>query len=93
MNMYRTVDPQGLIHAFAGTGATGFSGDGGPATTATMDTGIAAVAADQLGNVYIGDSWNHRIRRIDDSGIIQTIAGNGHEGNDGDLRLGQLTHP
>jgi hypothetical protein len=84
MNMYRMIDPKGIIHVFAGTGAIGFSGDGLRATEATMDTGIAAVGADRAGNVYIGDSWNHRIRRIDPSGIITTVAGNGLEGTGGD---------
>ena len=86
MNMYRMIDPEGIIHAFAGTGAKGFSGDGLRATDATMDTAIAAVGADHAGNVYIGDSWNHRVRRIDPSGIITTVAGNGHQGTSGDGR-------
>ncbi len=83
-NMYRTIDPKGIIHAFAGTGATGFSGDDGRAIDATMNTAIAAVGADAAGMVYVGDSWNHRIRRIDPNGIITTFVGNGTQGELGD---------
>ena len=62
----------------------GFGGDGGPAKNATLNY-AAAVAADAEGNLYIADTINHRIRRVDAStGLISTIAGNGVNGFSGD---------
>ncbi len=72
----RKVNTSGLITTVAGTGTTGFSGDGGPATNATFYN-PSDVATDALGNVFIADMNNHRVRKIDASGIITTIAGNG----------------
>ncbi|HYC59302.1 MAG TPA: IPT/TIG domain-containing protein [Thermoanaerobaculia bacterium] len=69
----------GRISTFAGNGAVGFSGDGGPATQASFDFGIrsidaGALALDPQGNVYIADAGNGRIRKIDrNSGIINTF--------------------
>ena len=79
----RRVGPDGVITTFAGSGARGFSGDGGPATKADMNlpTGLAV---DTSGVVYIADSDNHRIRRVDLNGIITTFAGNGTQGFSGD---------
>lgn len=72
----RLVDmTTGIISTFAGTGANrGFSGDGGPATSALLDE-PHDVAADDLGNVFIADTNNQCIRMVDASGIITTIAG------------------
>ena len=84
LNRYRTIDPAGDIHAFAGTGTPGFSGDGGPATKATFSTEIVGEAADRVGNVYLGDHINFRIRKVDPTGIITTVAGSGAEGYSGD---------
>ncbi|MBL1263404.1 PKD domain-containing protein [Methylomicrobium sp. RS1] len=79
----RRVDPNGIITTVAGNGTGGFSGDGGPATQAQLKNpwGIA-VAAD--GSLYISDSDNNRIRRVDPNGIITTLAGNGTYGFGGD---------
>jgi sugar lactone lactonase YvrE len=67
----------GVITTVAGTGTSGFSGDGGPATSATLNS-PAGVTVDTVGNLYIADSDNQRIRKVDAStGIITTIAGNG----------------
>ena len=67
---------QGLVTAVAGNGSIGFSGDGGPATSATL--GLPnGLAADSAGNFYIVDAINNRIRKVDTSGIIRTVAGNG----------------
>ena len=77
------IDPNGILTTLAGTGTAGFSGDGGPANAARLQF-PAGAAVDAAGNVYIADSWNHRIRRVDTSGIITTIAGTGVLGNDGD---------
>ena len=77
----RKVDTSGIITTFAGTGTAGFSGDGGPATAAEVEpSGIGVF--DKFGNAYIDN--NNRIRRIDTSGIITTVAGNGIAGYSGD---------
>ena len=77
------VGADGLIRTFAGNGVAGFSGDGGPANTAQLDTPLRlALGAD--GSVYLADFNNHRIRRIDGSGTITTVAGTGVPGNAGD---------
>lgn len=80
----RRVDlTTGIITTVAGTGQQGFSGDGGPATEATLSY-PSGVALDALGNLYIADSQNHRIRKVDVNGIITTVAGNGARGFSGD---------
>ena len=75
----RKVDLAGTITTIAGTGERGFSGDGGPATAARISI-VSSLAADTVGNVYVADRDNHRIRRIDPSGTITTVAGNGERG-------------
>lgn len=80
----------GTIHTVAGTGITGYSGDGGPATAAEL-TGIFDVAIDQNRNLYIADYSNNRIRKVDSSGIITTVAGNGTGGFNGDGGQASLT--
>ena len=73
-----------IITTVAGNGTGGFSGDGGPATSAMLND-IDGMAADGLGNLYIVDSSNGRIRRVDKAtGIITTVAGNGSTGYAGD---------
>ncbi len=73
----RSIDTAGMIATFAGTGAYNYSGDGGPAQMAGISTSPDTVA-DAKGNLYIADSGNGVIRRIDGlTGIITTIAGNG----------------
>jgi RHS repeat-associated protein len=81
-NRIRKVDPSGIITTVAGTGTPGFSGDGGPATQAQFDT-PCGIAVDALGNLYISD-YNSRIRKVDTSGIITTIVGNGNWDYSGD---------
>jgi hypothetical protein len=74
----------GLITTIAGTGVAGFSGDNGPADSAELDV-PQGIAIDNLGNIYISDALNRRIRKISaTSGIITTIAGTGLLGNTGD---------
>ena len=77
------VDPQGIITTVAGNGKAGYSGDGGPATLASLNwpKGLA-IAAD--GALYIADFGNNRIRRVDPKGTITTVAGNGKGGFSGD---------
>lgn len=72
----RKIDAEGTITTIAGTGERGFSGDGGPATAAQLD-GARSIAVDSIGNVYIADYYNHRVRKIDVSGVIMTFAGTG----------------
>lgn len=80
----RRVDAAGVITSIAGNGEAGFSGDGGPAIGATLDS-PEGIALDQEGNVFIADVFNHRIRRVDArTGAISTIAGNGSRGFSGD---------
>ena len=77
----RRVDAiTGYITTFAGNGTAGFSGDGGPATSACLNLSIwnAGISLDSAGNLFIADSGNVRIRRVDAAtGIITTVAGGG----------------
>lgn len=81
----RRVDmATGGITTLAGNGKQGFSGDGGPASSASLHS-PAGVAVDPEGNVFIADSGNHKIRKIDArTGVIITVAGNGEAGFAGD---------
>jgi len=72
----RKVDRSGAITTLAGTGVAGFSGDGGPAAQAELASPYG-VAADILGNVYIADLGNARVRRVGLDGNITTVAGGG----------------
>jgi len=82
-NRIREINTSGIITTIAGTGAAGYGGDGAAAIFATLNhpTGIAA---DEYGNLYIADEYNNRIRKIDVTGKITTVAGNGTVGNGGD---------
>jgi len=99
-NVIRKVDPSGIITTVAGTGTAGFSGDGGPATEAQLN-GPRGVTLDGAGNIYIADKFNERIRKIDPTGTITTIAGNGLHGglnnqpygDDGPATAASLTYP
>jgi uncharacterized protein (TIGR03437 family) len=81
------VTPSGVVTTIAGTGAIGSSGDGGPATSATLSW-PEGVAVDNAGNVIVADTQNSRVRRITPAGIITTIAGTGLDGFSGDGGLG-----
>jgi sugar lactone lactonase YvrE len=74
----RKVTPTGAITTVAGNGKTGFSGDGGPATSAQLNEPMG-VAIDAAGNLFIADTANQRIRKVT-AGVITTIAGNGIAG-------------
>ena len=73
----RRVDGAGVLTTVAGTGVQGFSGDDGLATAARLDS-PAGVAVDAAGNLYIADSHNQRVRRVDaGTGVMTTVAGTG----------------
>jgi sugar lactone lactonase YvrE len=93
-NRIRKVDTGGTITTFAGTGTASFSGDNGPATSATIRA-PQALTMDNSGNFYIADTTNHRIRKIS-AGIITTLSGTGSAGYGGDggvATSGQLSTP
>jgi hypothetical protein len=82
-NNYRIrLVTDGRISTFAGTGSSGFGGDGGPATGAKLQNPFDVAVYG--GAVFIGDTWNHRIRRVDGNGTITTYAGSGYPGFSGD---------
>ena len=79
----RRVAPDGEISTWAGTGSAGFNGDGVLAIHAMLNTPYG-ITVDQIGNVYVADSENHRIRKISSDGFITTVAGIGTPGFSGD---------
>jgi len=86
-NRVRRVDAvTGIISTVAGNGTMGFSGDGGPATSASLNLSIfGGIALDAEGNLFIADCYNNRIRRVDAAtGIITTVAGTGDPSSRGD---------
>ncbi|MFE7622557.1 RICIN domain-containing protein [Streptomyces sp. NPDC057509] len=91
----RKVKPDGNISTIAGTGSAKFSGDGGPAAEAALNTPFAVVA-DSTGALYIADYGNHAVRKITADGGISTVAGTGTGGVDGDngpAAAAQLKNP
>jgi uncharacterized protein (TIGR03437 family) len=79
----RKVAANGVITTVAGSGAAGYSGDGGPAAGAQLNTPLG-IAMDGGGNLYVADCHNQRIRKISSGGTITTVAGNGSMGYAGD---------
>lgn len=77
------LDAGGTLTLVAGNSKPGFSGDGGPATNALLNS-PQGLAVDAAGNVYIADSGNNRVRKVSPSGVITTVAGNGSPGLSGD---------
>ena len=82
-NRIRKVSANGIITTVAGNGSTGFAGDGGPATSASLSQ-PGGVTVDVSGNLFIADTLNNRIRKVSANGIITTVAGNGSVGFAGD---------
>jgi len=81
----------GVITTFAGTGTAGFNGDGGLATSSTVNFS-QGIAVDSQGVVYIADTSNYRVRKITLDGIIATIAGDGVSGATQDNAVATSTH-
>ncbi len=82
-NRVRMVNTAGIISTVAGNGYAGFTGDGGPATAAEIMSPYG-VCTDALGNIFIDDALNNRVREINSLGIISTLAGNDSAGFSGD---------
>jgi len=82
-NRVRVISPDGTITTFAGTGETGYAGDGGVASQAVLNS-PQGLAVDAEGNLYVTDSNNERVRKIDLEDVITTIAGDGAQGYSGD---------
>jgi uncharacterized protein (TIGR03437 family) len=89
-NRVRKVTTSGNIVTIAGNGKQGFAGDGGPATSAMLNN-PHGVGVDSAGNVYIADTNNFRVRKVDPSGVIATVAGNGQVSNTKDGVAGTST--
>jgi RHS repeat-associated protein len=91
----RKVDKSGIVTTVAGSGSYDYSGDGGRATDGGLEWPFE-VAVDFAGNLYIADENAHRIRKVDTSGIITTIAGDGnsdYSGDGGPATLASLSWP
>ncbi|HTA83119.1 MAG TPA: NHL repeat-containing protein [Bacteroidia bacterium] len=87
-NRIQKLGSDGAISTIAGNGKVGYTGDGGPGTSASLKHPMS-VTADAWGNIYIADAGNNCIRKINAKGIITTIAGTGEAGYTGDK--GQAT--
>ena len=88
-NRIRKVDTNGIITTFAGNNSQGYSGDGALANQAQINTPFG-VATDNMGNIYIAEYGSNVIRKVDTTGIISTIVGNGNRGYSGDGGLAIL---
>lgn len=94
-NIIRKVNTSGIISTIAGTISAGFGGDGGQASLAQMAYPSNTII-DAIGNIYVSDTYNYRIRKISTTGIISTIAGNGtlgYSGDGGQATLAELYYP
>lgn len=94
-NRIRKVDTGGIITTVAGTNSLGFSGDGGPAMTARLNS-PSSVAVDASGNLFIADYGNNRIRKVNTNGVITTVAGtnsSGFSGDGGTATIARLNSP
>lgn len=94
-NRVRRIDPSGTITTVAGTGKEGYSGDNGPAALASLNHPLG-VAVDSQGGIYIADSANHCVRKVDQAGIVRAYVGTGEAGYSGDggpATKAQLDYP
>jgi uncharacterized protein (TIGR03437 family) len=93
--LIRRISAKGVITSFAGNGTSGYSGDGGPASAAQLST-VHGLAVDAAGNLYISDTANAVIRKVDLNGNITTFAGTGvrgYTGNFGPAINAEFTSP
>lgn len=92
----RKISSAGIITTVAGTGSCGYNGDGIPATDAQLND-PGGIAVDTLGNIFIGDGYNNRVRKVDvNTGTISTITGNGsptHTGDGGNAAFATVWNP
>ena len=94
-DVIRKVSTNGIITTVAGNTTWDYSGDGGAATNASLNY-PGGVAVDVSGNLFIADTYNHRIRRVNTNGIITTVAGNGtvaYSGDGGAATNASLDYP
>jgi sugar lactone lactonase YvrE len=82
-NRIRKISVNGIITTIAGNGNAGYSGDGGSATSASLND-PAYISIDAFGSLYIADARNHCVRKVSAEGVISTVAGNGSDGYSGD---------
>lgn len=93
--LIRKVSPTGVVTTIAGSGRVGYADGLGSAASFWYPKGVAV---DSSGNVYVADSWNHRIRKISPSGVVSTLAGSGESGefggyNDGFGTVASFNNP
>lgn len=91
----RKISPSGIVSTIAGTGVASYSGDGGPATAAALNSPVA-LALDIAGNLYFSDRGNNRIRKVSTTGVITTIAGTGaatYTGDGGAATAATINYP
>jgi sugar lactone lactonase YvrE len=94
-NVVRKVNTSGIISTVVGTSAAGYTGDGGPATQATLYH-PRGLTRDAAGNLYVSDYLNHAIRKVNTSGVISTIVGGngpGYTGDGGQATSARLNKP
>ncbi len=96
-NRVRKVNPAGIISTYSGNGTPGYTGDGGPATGAMLNN-PQGIVLDATGNLYIADTGNNVLRKVDTAGVISTIAGSpigtaGYSGDGASATLALLTAP
>lgn len=94
-NVVREITTNGNIELVAGNGSEGYTGDGGPATNAELDS-PQSVAVDSSGDVFIADTYNNVVREVTPNGVISTFAGNGtpgYSGDNGPAASAELTNP
>ena len=94
-NRIRKINTSGIITTIVGTGTAGYSGDGGQGTAAELSNPYGVIF-DATGNLYISDFGNNRIRKVNTSGIITTIAGTGtsrFSGDGGQATAAKIFHP
>ncbi|MCL3999151.1 SMP-30/gluconolactonase/LRE family protein, partial [Streptomyces lavenduligriseus] len=92
----RKVDPQGIIHAFAGTGEQGYSGDNGPAVSARLHWPLGIALDGKGSNLYIADTGNHCVRKVDSGGTVTRYVGTtklGSAGVPGPPEQAELNQP